>query len=104
MTNGPFYPLGRGEEISEGERAMLDADPFEQKHDEDESSHGWPSHLNTPEGSWQTREETVVAIADMTDTHLRNAIRWMKIQTLHDHPKFDELRTEATRRKIYNAP
>ncbi len=95
---GPFYPLGRGEDMSEGEYAALQA--MDEDPDEDEIARDWPDHLNAPEGSWQTRDDSTVLIRDMTDKHVRNAIRWMKARALDDHPKFDELIAERDRRKL----
>lgn len=93
MTN-VIYPLGRGEDMSEGEHALLDADPYDPLGAQD-----YPT-LDAPEGEWETKDGTVLPLRRMTDAHLLNALRWMKARGLDRHPKHAELEKERRWRHL----
>jgi len=90
-----YYPLGRGEDMSEGEYALLAA----YDDDEDKVTENYPEHLDAEIGFWETKDSDVIAITAMTDTHLRNALRWMRARALDGHPKYNELLDEQKRRR-----
>jgi hypothetical protein len=94
-----YYPLGRGEEMSEGEYVRQSA-----LGDEDDAFDGmrfaeddYPT-LGAVKGFWETKEGALIALAAMTDKHVRNALRWMRARGLDGHPKYNELHGEHHRR------
>jgi hypothetical protein len=97
-----YYPLGRDgdSEMSEGERMMADCEDAYLAGEEDEyAAQRYPVHRDTPEGIWEAKSGEI-RIRDMTDAHVQNAILWMLRNACEDHPKFDELVAEQTRRSL----
>ena len=87
-----YYPLGRAEDVSEGEYEEMYALCNEV---------GEPPHARSsiePAGSWRTRGGAVLRVAEMSATHLTNAVRLFERNGLGDHPKVQELRAELARR------
>lgn len=91
FKDGAFYPFGFGDgDMSEGEYAEVYDSP-----DWDFAIDGSPTFVEVPLGYWCTRDGRTLKIAEMTDAHLDNAIRYFRDT---DHPKIDELRSERKRR------
>ena len=44
-------------------------------------------------GEWKQRDGSIIAMSDMNDRHIENALRWASV------PKTQELRAEMARRK-----
>lgn len=51
-----------------------------------------------PEGTWKTRDRTIILISDLRNDHLRNCISMLKEAKLDEYPKFEELVQEARSR------
>jgi hypothetical protein len=85
--------------MSEGERAMWDAV------EEEEESQGTIEqmaadrldHIDAPKGYWNSTAGPI-AIERMTDSHLRNALRWLDKYGIDGTPKGLELLAEQERR------
>lgn len=96
---GAYYPLGLGEEMSEGEYQASYCDPFDQvlDHDLDRT----PRALREPQppGLWKTRDGRVLVIAEMTVDHLTNSVNLFASHGWEDHPKIQELRKELVGRR-----
>lgn len=93
FKDGAYYPLGTGEEMSEGEyQAMTDLlnDP------PIDSSRRKVYVADAPIGWWTVRGGTQLEISKMTDAHLRNAIAFFEKSR---NKKIDELRVELKRRE-----
>ena len=88
-----YYPLGAGEEMSEGEYERM----WELCNNVGRS-YASTSTLVAPMGIWVVRSGARLSISQMTDTHLVNAIAYCKRYGLSAHPKCDELRAEQKRR------
>lgn len=115
FKDGVYYPLGCGKEMSEGEyQASIedglweddlsdhaqDARDFEDCQIEmDDRRANLEDFLDGPfPGDWVTRDARVLKIAEMTTSHLDNAIRFFERADLGEHPKINELREERKRR------
>lgn len=88
------YPLGRGEEMSEGAYQEMFY-----RGDDGEEAQTWPEHLNVEHGYWETKNHDVIAISAMTDLHVKNALRWLRARSFDGHPKYAELLVEQKRRR-----
>lgn len=85
-----YYPLGRGEDMSEGEYQAMQAAC--------DSAGAPPPRLDEPAGYWRTRNGSVIRVADMSSSHLLNAVRLFDRSGYGDLPKILELREELVRR------
>jgi hypothetical protein len=98
FKDGAYYPLGTGEEMSEGEyeyQYALCNDPGE-FYDDGPSAKSLDS---VPAGKWRVRGGAVLEIVGMSVEHLRNAINLFERAGWADHMKIRELREELARRK-----
>jgi len=59
----------------------------------------YPPSLQEPYGSWRTRDERVLPIAEMSKAHLKSAIALFTKFGYGEHPKIDELRRELARKE-----
>ena len=57
-----------------------------------------PEDFEPREGYWVTREGEEIAIRDMTDSHLRNTIRYLERTDQTDMYAYEELTAEQQRR------
>src|SRR5579871_5694376 len=84
-SDGVIYPLGRGEDLSEGEYQSFYADPDPDLMGEmaylaacDEivarADARPPKVLSAPAGEWRTRDGRVLRVAEMTADHIANAV------------------------------
>jgi hypothetical protein len=89
-----YYPLGRGGEMSEGAYQEMFY-----RGDDDEGARTGPEHLNADPGYWETKTHDIIAISAMTDSHVKNALRWMRARSFDGHPKYVELLAEQKRRQ-----
>ena len=80
------------EYISEGEYAIT------QDTDVGNPEEDYP-RLAAPDGIWETSDGIQIAIGDMTDAHIRNAMRWMRGRGFECHYKYAELASERDRRE-----
>lgn len=86
-----YYPLGRGDEMSEGEYqyqlALCD-------------EAGRPDAVPAaPKGRWRVRGGALLEIRGMTDAHLRNAIAFFERRGDGQDKKIGELRIELKKRE-----
>ena len=87
IKDGIYYPLGRAEEMSEGEyQAMFDETYISSR------------SPNCAVGQWRTRNGSIIKIAEMTTAHLKNAINYFERDGWGKHPKIEELRDELDKR------
>jgi hypothetical protein len=98
-----YYPLGRGEDMSEGEyqyqMALCDAAGNEDAIYESSSLHPLEEPLSpVPEGFWRVRGGALLEIAKMSTEHLKNAINYFERNDGGRHSKIEELRAELERR------
>ena len=84
-----YYPLGCGEEMSEGAYQAMFAG-----YEVDTNG-----SLNEETGRWRCRDGLVLAVADMSTKHLENAIRYFSRVGWSEHWKIVELRGELAGRK-----
>jgi len=87
---GTYYPMGNAEPMSEGE--------YQEQYGLVESA---GEDIAVPDGFWRTREGVILAMTDMTDDHIENALRRMERSRLHrDGPrhKYHQLLVEKRRR------
>ncbi len=92
-----YYPLGRGGDDTEAEYHASQID-YEDLDGFDEAYVRLDNFLHaTPRGMWGATVGDV-RISDMTDAHLRNAVRWLYTKGFHDHPKCAELEDEQRQR------
>lgn len=115
FKDGAYYPLGCGEEMSEGEyqasfhdglwedelsEHAQDARDFEDRQMDMETRR--PKLESFLDGlfpsEWSIRDGRTLKIADMTTSHLDNAIRFFGRFDLDEHSKINELREERKRR------
>jgi hypothetical protein len=100
-----IYPLGRGEEMSEGEYQSFYANPdpdlmgemaYVAACDEIASrADARPTKaLSAPAGEWRTRDGRVLRVSEMTVDHLANAVALFERGGVGDHAKVAELREE----------
>ena len=92
FKDGAYYPLGTGEEMSEGEyefqRALCDEPPdYIDRHS-----------FTERHGCWRVRGGAILKIRKMTTSHLQNAIALFERGGQSSHPKLVELRDELKRR------
>lgn len=111
FKGGAYHPLGSGTEMSEGEYQAALADDDLSEHAQDARDFDYDgdmqearranleSFLDGPfPGEWVTRDARVLKIADMTTSHLDNAVRYFERAGLGEHPKVLELKQERGRR------
>ena len=100
FKDGAYYPLGSVEEMSEGEYEAYAQDAHDFDYDGSErliwSLKDFLDGLFPSE--WSTRDARAFKIAEMTTSHLDNAIRYFERAGLGEHPKIVELREERKRR------
>jgi len=84
MNRTAYYPLGRAEDMSEGQYQSLHAIVHEPE--------------DAPTGMWQRREGDLIPIADMTDAHLDNTIEMLRRNNATAWHKYRELLVEKKRR------
>lgn len=99
---GPtYYPLGCGEEMSEGERMAMDAYEEELEYDpaavEERAAFERLDHIEAPVGVWNSTSGPI-PMKEMTDAHLKNALRWLDRYDLLGTDKAAEIRDEQERR------
>jgi hypothetical protein len=104
-SNGTIYPLGRGEEITEGEYQSLYCDPDPDAMGDEvylaacdevarQGDAPTPMALRQPRGAWLTRDGRRLRVADMTRDHLANAVALFERGGFGEHSKIAELRAE----------
>ena len=110
FKDGAYYPLwSGGEEMGEGayQAAYADYDgdlqEFDIPENDDDAAEArranLESFLDGPfPGEWVTRDARVLKIAEMTTSHLDNAIRYFERASLGEHSKILELKQERGRR------
>jgi hypothetical protein len=67
----------------------FDADPEDDGHDDEDP----------PQGYWRTKDGKVLAMADMTDDHLKNTIAMLKRKKMRWHWKYAQLQVERKKRE-----
>lgn len=108
-SDGVIYPLGRGEDLSEGEYQSFYADPDPNTMGEmayvaacDEvaarADAKPPRALSAPRGEWRTRDGRELRVVEMTRDHLANAVALFERGGYGDHRKVRELREELASR------
>lgn len=85
-----YYPLGRGEEMSEGEYEYQYALCNDAGRDDEAAS---VPH-KAPVGQWRVRSGAVLKISEMSVEHLKNAISYFERGGQGDNAKIKELREE----------
>ena len=95
VSGAVYYPLGRGEEMSEGEYERQYALCNDVRRDDDYERVTAPK---TPDGYWRVRGGALLEIRTMTVEHLKNAINLFANSGHGSHPKIQELREELKRR------
>lgn len=95
FKDGAYYPLGTGEEVSQGEYeyqyALCNEPP-------DDLPQRKVYVADAPEGRWTVRGGAQLEIAKMSDAHLRNAIAFFERHGEGQNKKIEELRQELARR------
>jgi hypothetical protein len=99
---GPtYYPLGRVEEMSEGDHMAMDAYDEEIEYDpaaiEQQAAFERLDHIDAPAGVWNSTSGPI-PMKLMTDAHLKNALRWLDRYNLLGTDKAAEIRDEQERR------
>lgn len=108
-SGGAIYPLGRGEDLSEGEYQSFYADPDPSLMGEmayvaacDEVARRGdaptPRALLQPRGAWLTRDGRKLRVAEMSSDHLANAVALFERGGHGEHRKVRELREELASR------
>lgn len=101
MGPSSYNPFGNDCDMSEGERMALDCmDAYEEErgldpYDREEFER--LDHIDGPKGVWNATSGPI-AMTEMTDSHIENALKWLARYDLVDTEKGDELRAEQARR------
>jgi hypothetical protein len=87
-------------DISEGERALIAADPFTPEGGEAALF----DFIDGPKGYWNISADNAICICAMSPGHIDNVLAWLARHGLHDTDKAAELRAEQARRASGGAP
>lgn len=103
-----YYPLGNAPDMSEAEYQAAYANPDPDLMGEEAyvaacgeivgRGDAPPKALGEKVGYWRTRDGRVLAVGEMTDAHLANAVRLFVRAGWGEHPKVSELIDELVRR------
>jgi hypothetical protein len=100
IKNGVYYPLGYSEDMSEGERMCIDGMDAHDAEDPDyreQVALERLDHIEAPVGVWNATAGPI-PMTEMTDSHLKNAMRWLSRYGLLSTEKADEIRNEQESR------
>lgn len=92
FKDGAYCPLGRAEDMSEGEYQTM----WELCNGSHEAP---PPSLAEPRGWWRTKGGISVMLVEMSSAHLLNTIRLFDRAGWGEHPKIRELSDELGRRR-----